>query len=85
VKIRFGRYRGWNVKDVPVCYLKWLRSKPGVSTELRECIAAQLAGKATPAVLHRRRPVFDGRMAATGDRDVRGPPAGNSGMGTGDG
>jgi Putative quorum-sensing-regulated virulence factor len=68
MKLRFGRYKGWKVQDVPSCYLKWLRRQPGASTELREAITATLGGKATAAVIHRW-PAFDSRRAAAGDVD----------------
>jgi hypothetical protein len=68
VKLRFGRFKGWNLRDLPSPYLKWLRRQPGTSAELREAIIATLSGKPTLAVIHRR-PGFDARRAVAGDAE----------------
>jgi hypothetical protein len=64
MRLRFGRYKAWDVASVPHAYLKWLRHQPGTSTELREAITATLSGKPTAAVHHRR--PFDARRAGCG-------------------
>jgi hypothetical protein len=57
------------VTSVPRAYLRWLRRQPGASNELRQAIGPVLGIKPKTATVHHRRPVFDGRRAAAGDRD----------------
>jgi uncharacterized protein (DUF3820 family) len=67
VKLKFGRYRGWDVATVPAAYLKWLRRQSGVDAELRAGIAVALGAKPkTGAIVPRRPAVFDGKLAACG-------------------
>jgi uncharacterized protein (DUF3820 family) len=69
MKLRFGRYRGWDVTDVPVAYLRWLRRQPGVDAELKAAIGASLGIKPKTGAIVPHRPVFDGKLAACGRDD----------------
>ena len=42
MRLRFGRYRGMHLADVPAPYLRWVARQPRTRVELREAIAATL-------------------------------------------
>jgi uncharacterized protein (DUF3820 family) len=65
LRLRFGRYRGFLLSDVPVSYLRWLRKQPGILPELKEAIGATLGIKPKRSETHRR-PAIDGRALAAG-------------------
>jgi uncharacterized protein (DUF3820 family) len=69
MKLRFGRYKGWDVANVPVAYLKWLRRQSGVDAELKAAIGAALGLKPKTGGIVPRNPVFDGKAAACGKDD----------------
>jgi len=58
MKLRFGRYRGWDLALIPHSYLRWLTKQPGLTAETREGVRAAL-GINVKAAVHRRRPAFD--------------------------
>ncbi len=67
MRLKFGRYKGWLLADVPIDYRRWLRRQPGLTAETREGLSLSLGIK--PKMdLHRHRPIpFDGKAAAAGD------------------
>lgn len=70
MQLRFGRYRGLNVEDVPHSYLKWLRRQPGVTAELKAGISAALGIKPKGGQVHHHRPpMIDVKARASGERD----------------
>jgi uncharacterized protein (DUF3820 family) len=70
MRLKFGRYRGWEVAVVPKAYLRWLRRQPGVDTELQAAIGMALGAKPkTGGIVPHRPAVFDGKLAACGKDD----------------
>ncbi len=68
--MKFGRYRGWLLSDVPIDYRRWLRRQPGLTPELREGIALSLGMKVQQVDVHRHRPApIDWKGRAAGERD----------------
>jgi uncharacterized protein (DUF3820 family) len=69
MRLRFGRYQGWNVETVPVSYLRWLKRQPGVSAELKAAIAAVLGVKPKAGQVQQHRAPIDVKRRASGERD----------------
>jgi uncharacterized protein (DUF3820 family) len=69
MRLKFGRYQGWNIADVPHTYLRWLKRQPGVNAELKAGIGLMLGIRPRATEVHQRRPVIDYKARQAGDLD----------------